>query len=131
MIEQFNFDIQLILCILNGKFPQQSTGSYIAISVRTVWKSARNNGRFSFFMGKDGVTQQSCAMQLFKDKTSMTRLIDNAWNVASCSTYFPTKRSYTNLIHLTKDGKKELEEKAHHCQGQTLRKLCMASLSKN
>lgn len=121
MIEQFNFDIRLIFAILMVRFPQQSTGSYIAISVRTVWKSARNNGRFSFFYGKkDGVTQQELCNATFKDKPSMTRLIDNMERQHLVVRISDKKDRRTNLIHLTKDGK-ELEEKARIIAGQTLK----------
>ena len=69
-----------------------------------------------FPMGKDGVTQQElCNAINFKDKPSMTRLIDNMERQHLCCTYFRQKDRRTNLIHLTKDGK-ELEEKAHHCR---------------
>ena len=99
MIEQFNFDIRLIFAILNGKVS--------AAINRKLYRNFRQNGLeispeqwtvLIFLWEKDGVTQQELCNATFKDKPSMTRLID----------------------HLTKDGK-ELEEKARVIAGQTLK----------
>lgn len=103
-----------------AKFPRQSTVSCTVTSVRTGWKSVRNNGRYSFFVGKDGVTQQELCNATFKDKPSMTRLIDNMERQHLVVRISDKKDRRTNLIHLTKDGK-ELEEKARVIAGQTLK----------
>ena len=109
MIEQFNFDIRLIFAILNGKVS--------AAINRKLYRNFRQNGLeispeqwtvLIFLWEKDGVTQQELCNATFKDKPSMTRLIDNM------------EDRRTNLIHLTKDGK-ELEEKARVIAGQTLK----------
>ena len=117
MIEQFNFDIRLIFAILNGKVSAAINRSCTVTSVRTGWKSVRNNGRYSFFLWeKDGVTQQELCNATFKDKPSMTRLIDNMERQHLVVRISDKKDRRTNLIHLTKDGK-ELEEKARdHCR---------------
>ena len=103
MIEQFNFDIQLIFAILNGKVS--------AAINRKLSRNFRQNGMeitpeqwtvLLFLWEKDGVTQQELCNATFKDKPSMTRLID------------------TNLIHLTKTGK-ELEEMARFIANKTLK----------
>ena len=78
MIEQFNFDIQLIFAILNGKVS--------AAINRKLSRNFRQNGLeitpeqwtvLIFLWEKDGVTQQELCNATFKDKPSMTRLIDN------------------------------------------------------
>ena len=78
MIEQFNFDIQLIFAILNGKVS--------AAINRKLSRNFRQNGMditpeqwtvLLFLWEKDGVTQQELCNATFKDKPSMTRLIDN------------------------------------------------------
>ena len=78
MIEQFNFDIRLIFAILNGKVS--------AAINRKLYRNFRQGGLeispeqwtvLIFLWEKDGVTQQELCNATFKDKPSMTRLIDN------------------------------------------------------
>ena len=59
-------------------------------------------------------------MQTFKDKPSMTRLIDNMERQHLVVRISDKKDRRTNLIHLTKDGK-ELEERARVIANQTLK----------
>ena len=78
MSEQFNFDIKLIFAILNGK-----------VSAAINRKLYRNFRQYNveitpeqwtvllYLWEKDGVTQQELCNATFKDKPSMTRLIDN------------------------------------------------------
>ncbi len=116
MIEQFNFDIRLIFAILNGKVS--------AAINRKLYRNFRQNGLeispeqwtvLIFLWEKDGVTQQELCNATFKDKPSMTRLIDNMERQHLVVRISDKKDRRTNLIHLTKDGK-ELEEKStHHC----------------
>lgn len=56
----------------------------------------------------------------FKDKPSMTRLIDNMERQHLVVRISDKKDRRTNLIHLTKDGK-ELEERARVIANQTLK----------
>ena len=114
MIEQFNFDIRLIFAILNGKVS--------AAINRKLYRNFRQNGLeispeqwtvLIFLWEKDGVAT-------FKDKPSMTRLIDNMERQHLVVRISDKKDRRTNLIHLTKDGK-ELEEKARVIAGQTLK----------
>ena len=119
MIEQFNFDIRLIFAILNGKVS--------AAINRKLYRNFRQNGLeispeqwtvLIFLWEKDGVTQQELCNATFKDKPSMTRLIDNMERQHLVVRISDKKDRRTNLIHLTKDGK-ELEEKARIIAGQT------------
>ena len=116
MIEQFNFDIRLIFAILNGKVS--------AAINRKLSRNFRQNGfwrlpgtvdRPHLLWGKGRVTQQELCNATFKDKPSMTRLIDNMERQHLVVRISDKKDRRTNLIHLTKDGK-ELEERARHCQ---------------
>ena len=69
---------------------------------------------------KDGVTQQELCNATFKDKPSMTRLIDNMER-QHLVIRVPDKRDRrTNKIHLTENGKK-LEEKARFIANKTLK----------
>ena len=73
-----------------------------------------------FLWEKDGVTQQELCNATFKDKPSMTRLIDNMERQHLVVRISDKKDRRTNLIHLTKDGK-ELEERARVIANQTLK----------
>ena len=103
MIEQFNFDIRLIFAILNGKVS--------AAINRKLYRNFRQNGL--------EISPEQCNAT-FKDKPSMTRLIDNMERQHLVVRISDKKDRRTNLIHLTKDGK-ELEEKARIIAGQTLK----------
>ena len=117
MIEQFNFDIRLIFAILNGKVS--------AAINRKLYRNFRQGGLeispeqwtvLIFLWEKDGVTQQELCNATFKDKPSMTRLIDN---MERQHLVVRISDRRTNLIHLTKTGK-ELEEKARLIANRTL-----------
>ena len=78
MTEEFNFDTRLIFAILNGKVS--------AAINRKLYRNFRQNNLeitpeqwtvLLFLWEKDGVTQQELCNATFKDKPSMTRLIDN------------------------------------------------------
>lgn len=121
MIEQFNFDIRLIFAILNGKVS--------AAINRKLSRNFRQNGLeitpeqwtvLIFLWEKDGVTQQELCNATFKDKPSMTRLIDNMERQHLVVRISDKKDRRTNLIHLTRDGK-ELEERARVIANQTLK----------
>ena len=120
MIEQFNFDIRLIFAILNGKVS--------AAINRKLSRNFRLNGLeitpeqwtvLIFLWEKDGVTQQELCNATFKDKPSMTRLIDNMERQHLVVRISDKRDRRTNLIHLNKDGK-ELEERARGLANQTL-----------
>ena len=120
-MEQFKFDIQLIFAILNGKV---ST----AIN-RKLHRNFRLNGiditpeQWTILLSlweKDGITQQELCNATFKDKPSMTRLIDNMERQHLVVRISDKRDRRTNLIHLTKTGR-ELEGKAFVIANQTLK----------
>jgi DNA-binding MarR family transcriptional regulator len=121
MIEQFNFDIQLIFAILNGKVSA-------AINRKLSRNFRQNNLEISpeqwtvliFLWEKDGVTQQELCNATFKDKPSMTRLIDNMEKQHLVVRISDKKDRRTNLIHLTKTGR-EIEEKTRLVAALTLK----------
>lgn len=121
MIERFNFDIRLIFAILNGKVS--------AAINRKLSRNFRLNGLeitpeqwtvLIFLWEKDGVTQQELCNATFKDKPSMTRLINNMERQHLVVRISDKKDRRTNLVHLTKDGR-ELEERARAIANQTLK----------
>jgi DNA-binding MarR family transcriptional regulator len=121
MIEQFNFDIQLIFAILNGKVS--------AAINRKLSRNFRQNGIditpeqwtvLLFLWEKDGVTQQELCNATYKDKPSMTRLIDNMERVHLVVRISDKKDRRTNLIHLTKTGR-DLEDRALFIANKTLK----------
>ena len=120
MIEQFNFDIQLIFAILNGKVS--------AAINRKLSRNFRLNDMeitpeqwtvLLYLWEKDGVTQQELCNATFKDKPSMTRLIDNMERQHLVIRVPDKKDRRTNKIHLTENGKK-LEEKPRFIANKTL-----------
>ena len=73
-----------------------------------------------FLWEKDGVTQQELCNATFKDKPSMTRLIDNMERQHLVVRIADKRDRRTNLIHLTKTGR-ELEGKARFIANKTLK----------
>ena len=120
MPEQFRVDLQLVFAILNGKV---ST----AIN-RKLSRNFRQEGieitpeQWTILLSlweKDGVTQQELCYATFKDKPSMTRLIDNMERQHLVVRISDKNARRTNLIHLTKPGR-ELESKAYKIANATL-----------
>ena len=120
MIEQFNFDIRLIFAILNGKVSA-------AINRKLIRNFRKNDIDITpeqwtvliFLWEKDGVTQQELCNATFKDKPSMTRLIDNMEKQHLVVRIANKEDRRTNLIHLTKTGK-DLETNARLIANRTL-----------
>jgi DNA-binding MarR family transcriptional regulator len=69
---------------------------------------------------KDGVTQQELCNATFKDKPSMTRLIDNMERQHLVVRISDKKDRRNNLIHLTKTGK-DIEPQARIVVSKTLK----------
>ncbi len=120
MPEQFRVDLQLVFAILNGKV---ST----AIN-RKLSRNFRQEGieitpeQWTILLSlweKDGVTQQELCYATFKDKPSMTRLIDNMERQHLVVRISDKNDRRTNLIYLTKTGR-ELESKAYKIANATL-----------
>lgn len=121
MIESFDFDIQLIFAILNGKVS--------AAINRKLHRNFRQYGLeitpeqwmvLLYLWEKDGVTQQELCNATFKDKPSMTRLIDNMEKLHLVVRISDKKDRRAKHIHLTKEGK-GLEDQAHNIVSQTLK----------
>ncbi len=98
-----------------AKFLRQSTGNCTNFRQNGLEISPEQWTVLIFLWEKDGVTQQELCNATFKDKPSMTRLIDNMERQHLVVRISDKKDRRTNLIHLTTDGK-ELEEKAYHCR---------------
>lgn len=106
----FSFDIETLFAILNGK-----------VSTAINRKLYRNFRKMNiditpeqwtvlrYLWSKDGVTQQELCNATFKDKPSMTRLIDNLEKQQLVSRTSDPKDRRINIIRLTDKGKK-LEE---------------------
>ena len=121
MTEQFNFDINLNFAILNGKVS--------AAINRKLYRNFRLNGLemtpeqwtvMIYLWEKDGVTQQELCNATFKDKPSMTRLIDNMERQHLVVRISDKKDRRNNLIHLTKTGK-DVEPQARIVVSKTLK----------
>lgn len=121
MNEQMNFDIQLIFAILNGKVSSainrrltRNFKSYNVDITPEQWTV------LLYLWEKDGVTQQELCNATFKDKPSMTRLIDNMERVNLVVRISSKVDRRTNMIHLTKCGR-DIEEKARFVANKTLK----------
>ncbi|MCK9181117.1 MAG: MarR family transcriptional regulator [Bacteroides sp.] len=121
MIEQFDLDIQLIFAILNGRVS--------AAINRQLHRNFRSNGLditpeqwtvLIYLWEKDGVTQQELCNATFRDKPSMTRLLDNMEKLHLVVRISQESDRRINLIHLTKTGR-ALENKIRDISSQTLK----------
>ncbi|MCD8541707.1 MAG: MarR family transcriptional regulator [Bacteroides graminisolvens] len=113
--------INLIFAILNGKVS--------AAINRKLYRNFRLNGLemtpeqwtvMIYLWEKDGVTQQELCNATFKDKPSMTRLIDNMERQHLVVRISDKKDRRNNLIHLTKTGK-DIEPQARIVVSKTLK----------
>lgn len=59
---------------------------------------------------KDGITQQALATLSYKDKPSMTRMLDNMEKHSLIARLVDAADKRSNLIHLTKQGLKEYQK---------------------
>lgn len=73
----------------------------------------------SFLWKEDGVSQQKLCDATFKDKPSMTRLIDNLVKQKLVVRKTPKADRRANLIHLTKKGK-SIQDKAQRAVYDTM-----------
>lgn len=121
MVEPIQFDISLIFAILNGKVS--------AAINRKLVRNFREAGLditpeqwtvLLYLWEKDGVSQQELCNATFKDKPSMTRLIDNMEKQNLVVRIASKDDRRTNLVHLTRFGR-ELETQARLVSTRTLK----------
>lgn len=121
MNNSFNFDIRLIFAILNGKVS--------AAINRKLHHNFKASGLditpeqwavLIFLWEKDGVNQQELCNATFKDKPSMTRLLDNMERQHLVVRIADKNDRRINLIYLTKTAK-DMREKAGVVAGRTLK----------
>ncbi len=121
MIEELGFDMHLFFAILNGKVSA-------AINRKLSRKFRSNNIDITpeqwtvllFLWNKDGVVQQELCDATYKDKPSMTRLIDNMEKQHLVVRISDKSDRRTNRIHLTKTGR-QLEDKVNEITNETLK----------
>ena len=119
MIEEFQFDIQLIFAILNGKV-SAAINRKLYRNLRELDITPEQWTVLLSLWKQDGVTQQYLCNATFKDKPSMTRLLDNMERQHLVVRISNAKDRRINLIHLTKTGK-EMENRAKPIVERTLR----------
>lgn len=121
MVEPFNFDISLIFAILNGKVS--------AAINRKLLRNFRDNELditpeqwtvLLFLWERDGVSQQELCNATFKDKPSMTRLIDHMERQGLVVRIASKDDRRANLIYLTRQGR-DLEDRAGRVANRTLK----------
>ena len=112
--------MQLIFAIMNGKVS--------AAINRKLYRNFRAMGLditpeqwtvLIFLWKRDGVSQQELCNATFKDKPSMTRLIDNMEKQHLVVRILDKQDRRSNLVYLTKDGQ-ALEEQACPIANKTL-----------
>ena len=117
----FEFDSELIFAILNGKVS-------LAIN-RKLYRNFKKAGievtpeQWTILVNlwsKEGVTQQDLCNATFKDKPSMTRLINNLEKLGLAERRSNDSDKRINRIYLTSKGKK-LEKKVNQVVLQTIR----------
>lgn len=120
MINKYLFDIRLIYATLNGKVSaaiyQQLQSDFIKNNISITpdqWTV------LICLWEKDGVKQQDLCDATFKDKPSMTRLLDNMEEQHLVVRISQKKDRRTNLIYLTKTGR-DMEEPIRKITAQTL-----------
>ena len=121
MSDQVSFDLRLIFAILNGK-----------VSAAINRKLSNNFKHYGvnitpeqwtvliYLWEKDGVTQQELCNATFKDKPSMTRLIDSMERLNLVVRISSKEDRRINLIHLTRTGR-DIEEKSRFITNKTLK----------
>ena len=121
MQKRVQFDIGLIFAIMNGR-----------VSAAINRKLSRNfkNANIEitpeqwtvliYLWEKDGDTQQELCNATYKDKPSMTRLIDNMERMNLVVRISSKTDRRTNLIHLTKVGR-DLKERTKYVANKTLK----------
>lgn len=121
MINQYQFDLKLIFAILNGKVS--------AAIYRKLNRNFKKEGLditpeqwtvLIYLWKKDGVKQQDLCDATYKDKPSMTRLLDNMERQHLVVRIAQEDDRRTNLIYLTLTGK-GLEEAANKITTLTLK----------
>lgn len=122
-------EIDLIFPIINGKVS-------MAIN-RKLHRDFRKEGLeitpeqwtvLSYLWKEDGVTQQKLCDATFKDKPSMTRLIDNLVKLGFVTRQTPPNDRRANLIYLTIKGK-SIEDRANKAVTETM-EFALAGLNK-
>lgn len=113
-------DLNLIFPIINGKVS-------MAIN-RKMYRSFRKQGLditpeqwtvLAFLWKEDGVTQQTLCDATFKDKPSMTRLIDNLVKLNLVNRKASSQDRRSNFIFLTPAGR-QIKEKANEVVSETV-----------
>lgn len=122
-------ELELFFPIINGKVS-------IAIN-RKLYRNLKKEGVeitpeqwtvLAFLWKQDGVTQQILCDSTFKDKPSMTRLIDNLVKLGLVIRHTPVTDRRSNLIFLTPKGK-SIREAANHAVYETM-EYALAGLDK-
>lgn len=103
---QYTFDMHLVFAMMNGRVS--------AVLNRSLYRNFRANSIdispeqwtvLLYLWEKDGVTQQELCNATYKDKPSMTRLINNMEHRNLVRRDSNNKDRRVNLIHLTELGK--------------------------
>lgn len=119
-LEQFNFDLTLIFAILNGKVSASiNRGLAADFADRGIDISPEQLTILALLWKKDRVSQQELCNATFKDKPSMTRLIDALEKKDMVKREADEKDRRNNLVVLTPLGR-ATEERAFLIANDTM-----------
>lgn len=114
-------ELEYIFPIINGKVS-------MAIN-RKMYRNFRKEGLditpeqwsvLSFLWRQDGVSQQTLCDSTFKDKPSMTRLVDNLVKLGLVERRIAPNDRRSNLVYLTSKGT-DIQEKADAAVNETMK----------
>lgn len=105
-MENFEYDINIVFTILNGKVSMAIKRKLHRDFKKAGLEFTPEQWAILFCLwNKDGVTQQELCNATFKDKPSVTRLIDNLEKQNFVVRVAHSNDRRTNLIYLTKSGR--------------------------
>ncbi len=118
-MDTIRFDRKLLFGVLNGRVS--------AAINRKMYRKFRTSGLeitpeqwtvLLYLWDKDGVSQQELCNATYKDKPSMTRLIDNLERMHLVVRVADKNDRRSNIIHLTKDAR-DIEKKVRELVHET------------
>jgi MarR family transcriptional regulator, organic hydroperoxide resistance regulator len=112
LIDAIFNDKELVFGVISGRVSTAINRKlYRAFKSNNIGLTPEQFMVLQFLTIKDGISQQELAKVTYRDKTSITRILDNLAKNA-CIARFPDKTDKrSNLIHLTKNGM-ELHQRA-------------------
>lgn len=105
MIEELHIDRDVVFAVLSGRVSTAMNRKlYREFRAESISLTPEQWTILLSLSYKDGITQQELATTTFRDKPSITRLIDNLEKLSFVVRVNDKTDKRINLIHITKDG---------------------------